>query len=266
MKQGNLFEKAFKGENEGVVYQTRNYSMFKYVDGNRNIDERNVIKLASDIRRRGQIQPVLVDSEYYVIDGQNRIAACEKLRVPVKWEITSLNGLPRLEYIQAVNTQRKNWGWKNYLKMYCQMEKPAYLNYKKLMGRFMFDHTAMLAVILSRRWDGGSSGTNDFNKGDLKIRYLEDVINRLENIEEYWRLISRAYSNMPGKTKSKPPAKLVKAFVVITKHENFDHKIMIMKLKNDVSGFVGINTRDSFVAELTKIYNLRNRGGIIKFN
>ena len=172
MKQKTLFDRAFKNENEGVVFETRNYAMFKYVDGNRNINELNVIRLASDIRRRGQIQPVLVDDEYYVIDGQNRIAACEKLRIPVKWEITSLNGLPRLEYIQAVNTVRKNWGWQNYLKMYCEMGKPAYLKYEKLLKRFKFDHTAILAVITSYKLfvDGGTRAGSDFNKGDLKLK------------------------------------------------------------------------------------------------
>lgn len=264
MGQLNLFKKAFNKEEYGIIYETTDYGMFKVVPGNRDINERAVEKLASDIKLKGQINAVMVTPDYYVIDGQHRIFACKKLRRPVKFVVTPTNGLSDLDYIMSANTLSKNWGWKNYLSMYCVMGKDSYINYKKLIDRFSFDHTAMLAVVLFHYSD--TTKRSDFNDGTLKIRDINAVIKRLENIEEYWRLISRAYANMPGKTKSKPPAKLVLAIVKIMKHEMFDHETMIMKLKNDVSGFVGINSIDGFLSELIKIYNLRNRTNIIKFD
>ena len=266
MEQLNLFNRAYRNEKYGVVYATSDYEMFKYVTGNRGINERSVERLASDIRVKGQINAVMITPECYVIDGQHRILACKKLHIPVKFVITPVDGLSDLDYIMSANTVNHNWGWRNYLEMYCVLGKESYISYKKLMDRFKFDHTAMLSAVLFTRGDGGAGGPNDFNKGNLRIRNINDVINRLENIEEYWRLISRAYANMPGKHKSSPPAKLVRALVKIIKHHMFDHDIMLMKLKNDVSGFVGINSLKGFVSELTKIYNLRNRTNIIKFD
>jgi len=267
MKQINLFERAYGG-NEGIVYQTRNYEMFRYIGGNRGIVPNNVEKLADDMRRRGQIEPVQVTEKNYVIDGQHRIAACRKLRIPVNFIVKHLNGLHPLEAVQSVNTIRKNWGWQQRLDMYCELGNDNYLTYRKLMNRFEFDHTALLSLVLFKYGTGGNSGGNLFNSGYLKIKInqVEEIINRCENIELYWRLISRAFANMPGKNKKRPPAKLIKAFVKVMKHENFDHDMMVGKLKNDVSGFVGINSIDGFVSELVKIYNLRNRTNIIRFD
>jgi len=267
MEQLDLFERAYGG-NEGIVYQTRDYKMFLYLDGNRRINDYNVRKLAADIYKKGQIHAVLITEENYVIDGQHRIAACEKMKVPVKFQYVTLNGLHPLEYVESVNTVRKNWGWREYLKMYCELGNDNYINYKKLIERFEFDHTALLAILYFKHWGGGSAGPNDFNSGNLKIKIteLESIIERCENVELYWKLISRAYSNMPGKNRKRPPAKLIKAFTKIIKHDNFSHDMMVGKLKNDVSGFVGINTIDGFVGELTKIYNMRNKTNIIKFD
>jgi len=242
------------------IYRTTDYEMFQYIPGNRDIDSNNVDRLVGSINRQGQIQPVLLDEKLFVIDGQNRIAACKELDIYVRFQLTSLGENGRLELVQMVNTVRKNWSWENYLKMYCVMGKGSYMHYKELLDRYKFEHTAMLAVVLFASLDGGA-GSIIFKKGELKIKDLSETTERLNNIEDYWRFISRAYI-YTGKKRETPPAKLIIAIVKIMKHENFEHKTMLKKLQNDVSGFAGINTINGFVDELVKIYNMRNQNKI----
>ena len=238
----------------GVTYQTTNYEIFRWIEGNRDTIESNVLKLAEDIPKHGQLTPALVSHDLYVIDGQNRIAACEKLKRPVLFQLLDLNGEDLIEFTIAANTMQRNWGWKNFLRAYCQRGNEFYLSYQKLLRRFDLDHTAMLTVIFNRFVSGA---TSIFNRGELRIKNINDVIDRFERIEKYWILISRAYSNMPGKNRNRPPAKLIKALIRLMSHQNFNHDIMLGKLKNDITGLVGINTTEGFTSELIRIYNRR---------
>ena len=266
MKQKTLFENAYSNEDHGRILKTQDYNVFNYINGNRNIIPKNVLKLAQDIRQKGQIDAVLVDDKMFVLDGQHRIAACKKLRLPVKFVIAPTNGLSKLEYVKSVNTVRRNWDWRQYLDMYCIMENAHYINYRKLLNRYNFDHTAMLSVVsFSAQMEGSRPGTL-FNKGELKIKNIESVIDRLDNISQYWNKVSRIYASVPNKNKNKPSSKLVKAFIKLMKHPKFDHGIMLQKLNNDIRGLLGINSIDGFVGELTKIYNYRNRTNIINFD
>ena len=243
----------------GLVYQTKDYDIFQCIRGNRNININNVLKIAISIKKMSQIEPIVIDSNFFVIDGQHRLEACRSLRIPVKFYAIQPNRITRLEYVETVNTERQNWGWRDRLRMYTTKGNENYKNYEKLIKRFAFPHTAMLTVVLFQRQK--KDLTNIFNKGELKIK--EDIINiieRLEFIEDCWKLSSRAYSNMPGKNKKTPPAHLIIALVSIMKHENFSYETMINKLKNDVSGIVGINSIGGFQEQLIKIYNWNNRG------
>ncbi len=43
--------------------------------GNRDLDVKKVKALAEDIRRRGLLQPILIDQDNVVLDGRHRLAA-----------------------------------------------------------------------------------------------------------------------------------------------------------------------------------------------
>ena len=62
--------------------------------------------LAADIKERGQLQPVVLDSEGRVIDGRNRLAACEL--AGVEPQFTTYNGDDVDGYALAVNIARRH--------------------------------------------------------------------------------------------------------------------------------------------------------------
>src|SRR4249919_264614 len=62
--------------------------------------------LAADISERGQLQPIVLDAEGRVLDGRNRLAACELAEVePV---FTTYEGDDPDGYALAVNSQRRD--------------------------------------------------------------------------------------------------------------------------------------------------------------
>lgn len=63
-------------------------------------------ELAADIKERGQLQPIVLDGEGRIIDGRNRLAACELAGVEPAF--TTYDGDDPSGYALAVNIQRRN--------------------------------------------------------------------------------------------------------------------------------------------------------------
>lgn len=63
-------------------------------------------ELAEDILQRGLLQPIVLDAEGRVLDGRNRLAACE--RAGVEPVYVTYDGDDPDGYALAVNTQRRN--------------------------------------------------------------------------------------------------------------------------------------------------------------
>lgn len=63
-------------------------------------------ELADDIKQRGLLQPIVLDADGRVLDGRNRLAACE--RAGVEPEFTKYDGDDPDGYALSVNIQRRN--------------------------------------------------------------------------------------------------------------------------------------------------------------
>lgn len=63
-------------------------------------------ELAEDIKQRGLLQPIVLDSEGRILDGRNRLAACELVGVEPRYE--TYGGEDPDGYALAVNVQRRS--------------------------------------------------------------------------------------------------------------------------------------------------------------
>ncbi len=62
--------------------------------------------LASDIKANGLRQPIVLDGEGRLLDGRNRLAACEQAKVePV---FATVNGSDPVAYVVSLNVKRRN--------------------------------------------------------------------------------------------------------------------------------------------------------------
>ena len=94
------------------VYETTDYSMFKTIKGNRNINPLHLARLKNSFKERYLFTPVLVNSSMEIIDGQHRVEAAAELNLPIRF--IKLNGYG-LREIQIYNTNMKNWKKGDYL-------------------------------------------------------------------------------------------------------------------------------------------------------
>ena len=97
--------------------QTTDYSLFKDVSSNRDVDRKHVKKLVNSIREKNllEVNPIIVNEKLEVLDGQHRLEAAKQLKVPIYYVISSdvtHNDISRL------NSNKKNWLLMDYINYY----------------------------------------------------------------------------------------------------------------------------------------------------
>lgn len=106
------------------IYETTRYDIFSFIGGNRDLNENKVSKLAGEIKTNGLLMPIMVNGKYEVIDGQHRLMACKKIRVPVQYFIR-VNAT--VETAANVNMAGSNWNNEDWINKYAEQGLPDYV-------------------------------------------------------------------------------------------------------------------------------------------
>lgn len=111
------------------VKTTTDYSKFKDLHGNRQVKIGHIQKLADSMRENNllEYQPVLVNEEHYIIDGQHRLKAAEMLGVPVHYIVVPGVGLSE---VQLLNATVKPWSLRDYAESFANL---GYEDYQTLI-------------------------------------------------------------------------------------------------------------------------------------
>lgn len=110
------------------VEETTDYDIFKLHPSNRRLSNSNLTKLMKSIEENNLLRscPIIVDKQYRVIDGQHRLAAAQKLGLPITFQIC--DGISSHDMV-LLNNNQKQWSIGDYLNFYVS---EGYLEYIKL--------------------------------------------------------------------------------------------------------------------------------------
>lgn len=111
------------------VYMTTDYKKFKRLLGNRDVSEQRIKRIIESIQQIGFLNSaIIVNERMEVIDGQARLEALKRLKLPVYY--CSHNGAGINECL-LLNQKQKNWSCDDYCKSYMEQGNE---NYHKLMA------------------------------------------------------------------------------------------------------------------------------------
>ena len=98
------------------IHSTVDLSVFKILEGNRNINLGNVERLVKSIEENGFLQmPIIVNENYEVIDGQHRLMAARKLNSIIYYH--KVNNYD-LKTAIVLNRNQSNWSISDYIRSY----------------------------------------------------------------------------------------------------------------------------------------------------
>lgn len=171
-----------------VVRETTDYDMFRYMDGQRSVEQSRVNKIMASIKKHGQIDPIEVNEKYEVGDGQGRLEACRQLKIPVKYIVVP--GRTIEDYI-AVNSTSTNWTMLDYVESWIKRApnarvRKAYQDIHALITNKKYTSIISKSTILRICIKNGDKYVDVIQSGKAELKCsIEDTIEMLDFILKF---------------------------------------------------------------------------------
>ena len=162
------------------VYTTKDYSIFKRLVGNRDIPESRISKIVESIQTIGWVHnPIIVNEKMEVIDGQGRLTALQRLKMPVEYIIAEGAGNKECIYM---NMNMVNWKLPDFIKSYAEQGNENYQRLLSLMEKYA---NGNLDIISTAVYRVSKSKHRDIKQGTLQLteEQAKAAIPRLEFIK-----------------------------------------------------------------------------------
>ncbi len=233
-----------KVEQKIEILTTTDYSKFKTIKGNRKISEKHVRELIRSMQDEKIVAPIQVNEHMETVDGQHRVEASKRLKIPVYYYVVRGAGL---HTVQKMNSHTENWKTDDYLESYIERGLKDYKIYKEFMDTYKLPHKVNLMILM-----GADSFNNEnmkrFITGELKVNKLEEGVemaNKLMAMKPYYA----------GYLKRNWILAVIRALKV----PGFSWNQFITKAAYQTSKLVDCTTTDHYLQVIEDIYNYKNR-------
>ena len=171
-----------------TYFESTDYSIFKLLPFNREVDKAHVKTLVESMRLHGFkgvsqiIRTKIIDGteQFYIVDGQHRIAAAKQLGLPIRFELTELKTKKETaDFIAELNTSAKSWGTANFLSVWSSLQIEEYVKLAKVQKETGFQITPLLEAYLF------TSNQVDYRKGRMVFTNEELSDSIVQQMIEY---------------------------------------------------------------------------------
>lgn len=220
---------------------TTDYSIFKEFSSNREVDRKHVNQLVTSIMKKNllNVNPIVVDKEMRVIDGQHRLAAAEILGVEIFYIMEDINR----EDISLLNSNQKNWGSMDYINFYTVEKRSSFLQLSKLISDYP-DMSISALLVLSN--SEGKRSLARLKEGDLDVL----AIDHARSVGELCKDLNHQFQK-DFVFDSRFPLALGKAI----KQENFRIDRLLEQIGAAPREFVPCHTKEQYLKMIEEIYN-----------
>ncbi len=241
----NRSSQVQKGQKVNEVYKTNDLSIFKTLDGNRDVIQSHLKRLSLSMKENKLFSPIIVNENFEVIDGQHRLMSAKANNQSIEFIIVNGYGLKE---VQILNANSKNWSSDDYMNGYCDLDKKDYITYREFKNKYGFGHSecqALLSNITSANLQP------IFNNGKFKINDYRKAVDMAEKI----LMISEFYSGYKRRS-------FVFALMSLFENSNFMFTQFLQKIKIQPTALVDCTTTTSYLLLIEEIYNYRSRNKV----
>lgn len=172
----------------GKVYLTDEFEKFKVLGGNRNVTEARKKMLVKSIDENGYItNPIIVNENFEVIDGQGRLEACKELYVPVAYTVVDGIGINEC---MILNQNMKNWTIREFVESYAELGNPDYIRLQELLELTNKGIRTIMFAVTNTHY--GSAG-DIIKTGKLKVseKQYNNAIEALSYLDWFTPYVSK---------------------------------------------------------------------------
>lgn len=239
-------------ESSTKIYYTTEYGIFKFLKGNRDINEAKVSKIKEAIKAGVDVlryAPIIVNEQLEIIDGQHRFAVSRELKTNVYYVI---HKEADLSIVPSINSNSTRWRTVDYLNSYIDLKKSEYLALKAFMDKYP---RVSLPVAIKMLHDGYTHGKSEaidkFKDGLFKVSHAEKT-------EEITSLLAE----LDLHTENPFSSRFYEAMLQLKRGKKYDHKHMLSKLIESGRHIDNIQSVKSIIENMESIANHKSRNRI----
>lgn len=222
---------------------TTDYKKFRFLIDNRDTSRKHINKLKDAIRSNPEIlevQPILVNENMEIIDGQHRFTAASELGLPIHY--TQVKGLD-MNTARSMNVLQRKWTFDDYVRSFA---KAGNLNYKAFMV-YQHDYplirnNALIVYLVGYQQHGILV---KFRRGDFVIEQDQ------EDIEELLTKASKIAETIVIPF-SQP---LAMALLMCIKNDDFDYDRFLAKLEENPKAIQRGGVKKDYLRQIEDVYN-----------
>jgi hypothetical protein len=237
--------------NDLQIHSTYDLSVFKILEGNRNINWANVQRLVRSIEDNGFLKmPIIVNQNYEIIDGQHRLEAAKQLGTIIfYYKVDDYD----LNTAIVLNRNASNWKTIDYVKSFCERGNSNYLKLMQLYESnkdFGLNTCAELTTDFIYRL----AAKKDNSKSDV-IKTGEFIYNDVNDAEYIFESMRKIHGNIP-EAKSTLFCRTIK---MCLKNSEFKLQDFVYKVNKHPHTYRKSNTISVIMANIEHIYNYDNK-------
>lgn len=224
------------------VHTTKDYSLFKPIDGNRNKNLLHINRLKKSMSENYLYTVIIVNDKYEIIDGQHRFEVIKELGLNLNYIVCDGYGLNE---VHILNQNSKTWSSDDYLDGYCKLGYSDYIKYREFKQKYDIGHYECMWLLNGSQL---SNPTVVFYSGEFKVKRYKEAIEIIEKIMQ----IKPYYSEWKRRS-------FIFAILQLLKNEKFNFEEFLSKLKIQPTSLVNCTTTNQYVALIEDIYNFKRR-------
>lgn len=228
---------------ETIVYRTNNYEQFKRLIGNREVNPKRVKTIKKSIEEIGYIpNPIVVNENMEVIDGQGRLQALKELGLPVEYIIKNGVGIKECLFM---NINQERWKLIDYINSYAELGNQSYKMFKDLIELYPIYSVNTIGSAIK--------GVMTITSTNVRKGELEVSINEYENAIMTLNYINRfipTIKYLKGK-----PTNFFQALVFVYNIEEVDKERLVNQVLNNVSDMLPFHDTNGAIQSIEEIYN-----------
>lgn len=170
---------------ETVILQTTNYQQFKKLNGNRPLNKSFLNILEESILNNGnylKYNPILVNKDLEVIDGQHRLKKAEDLQLPIYYIVAPDF---KLKQAQILNSRKRGWTSQDFLNSYLAEGHKEYQVIDELSKEYRFSITIVTKALQQNFHKLPMDRFRDGTFTVIDRTWAEDFLGVLSTIREY---------------------------------------------------------------------------------
>lgn len=222
------------------IRKTNDYDKFKNIVGNRDLRGTNYNRLIQSMEKKQLIIPILVNSQFEIIDGQHRFEVCRTLGLPLYYYVIDGYGI---DEVKRANLVGCNWVIDDYLKLNVEIGKKEYIEFKRIKDTYGLTTSQLLDIFAHYQGVSLKEVRMLFEDGSFELDSINKVIEFLNKLEDFNCFDEyNSYS-------------FTKAFLKLNAVEGYDHSIMQKRIKKHPYKLAKRASYRDYITLLVEMYN-----------